>query len=165
MPTRYSTRRGYESWLSNYILPKWGEVSLNDVQARPVELWLQSLQLSPTSSLHIRGLLRVLWDHALWRGSVPTVRNPMELVSVRGATQRLRKPRNLSTEQFQSLLGQFSNNECFRTFVLLAADSVATYLFLVLGVPHAAVWSTIVMTVVILLSVSVLSSYVQWCAP
>lgn len=122
MPQRASTRRGYESWLSNYILPKWGEVSLNDVQARPVELWLQSLPLSPKSRLHIRGLLRVLWDYAMWRGSVPTVRNPMELVSVRGATQRLRKPRNLSVEQFQSLLEQFSNNECFRTFVLLAVS-------------------------------------------
>jgi putative hemolysin len=37
------------------------------------------------------------------------------------------------------------------TFVLLAADSVATELFIRWGVPNAAIWSTIVMTVVILL--------------
>jgi putative hemolysin len=37
------------------------------------------------------------------------------------------------------------------TFVLLAADSVATELFIASGVPHAAVWSTAVMTIVILL--------------
>jgi putative hemolysin len=37
------------------------------------------------------------------------------------------------------------------TVVLLAADSVATYLFILAGVPHAAVWSTIVMTITILL--------------
>ncbi len=37
------------------------------------------------------------------------------------------------------------------TFVLLAADSVATALFIRLGVPHAAVWSTVTMTLVILL--------------
>jgi putative hemolysin len=37
------------------------------------------------------------------------------------------------------------------TFVLLAADSLATYLFLIWDVPHAAVWSTVVMTVSILL--------------
>jgi putative hemolysin len=36
------------------------------------------------------------------------------------------------------------------TFVLLAADSLATYLFLQWGVPNAAVWSTVVMTVAIL---------------
>jgi putative hemolysin len=37
------------------------------------------------------------------------------------------------------------------TFVLLAADSLATYLFVIWGVPRAAVWSTVVMTVSILL--------------
>jgi putative hemolysin len=37
------------------------------------------------------------------------------------------------------------------TVVLLASDSVATYLFIIWGVPHAALLSTIVMTVVILL--------------
>jgi putative hemolysin len=37
------------------------------------------------------------------------------------------------------------------TFVLLAADSLATYLFLRWDVPHGAIWSTVVMTVSILL--------------
>jgi magnesium and cobalt exporter, CNNM family len=37
------------------------------------------------------------------------------------------------------------------TFVLLAADSVATELFIEAGIPHAAIWSTVVMTIVILL--------------
>jgi CBS domain containing-hemolysin-like protein len=37
------------------------------------------------------------------------------------------------------------------TFVLLAADSVATELFIASGIPHAAVWSTVVMTILILL--------------
>lgn len=37
------------------------------------------------------------------------------------------------------------------TAVLLAADSLATYLFIRLGVPHAAIWSTVIMTVAILL--------------
>jgi putative hemolysin len=36
------------------------------------------------------------------------------------------------------------------TFVLLAADSVATYLFILADVPHAAIWSTVTMTVIIL---------------
>ncbi|GAC1542796.1 MAG: hemolysin family protein [Candidatus Velthaea sp.] len=37
------------------------------------------------------------------------------------------------------------------TFVLLAADSVATYVFIQMGIKHAAVWSTVFMTVFILL--------------
>src|SRR5712692_10627944 len=46
MPQRYSTRRSYEVWLKHYILPVWGARPLTDVQARSVELWLQSLELS-----------------------------------------------------------------------------------------------------------------------
>lgn len=37
------------------------------------------------------------------------------------------------------------------TVVLLAADSLATWIFIRNGIPHAAVWSTLVMTVLILL--------------
>ena len=51
MPPRYSTRRSYESWLKNYILPRWGELSITEMKARPVELWLQSLSVSPKSRL------------------------------------------------------------------------------------------------------------------
>lgn len=84
MPQRYSTRRGYERWLRNYILPRWGEQPITEMQARPIELWLQSLPLAPKSKAHIRGMLRVLWDYAMWRGDVSTQRNPVELVTVRG---------------------------------------------------------------------------------
>jgi hypothetical protein len=44
MPTRPSTKRGYEAWLRNHIIPYWGPRLLADMQARPVELWLASLQ-------------------------------------------------------------------------------------------------------------------------
>jgi integrase len=92
MPKRTDTRRAYEVWLRNHILPKWGDCSLTDLQARPVELWLDSLCLSPKSKAHIRGLLSVLWDFAVWRGDLPMQRNPIELVTVKGATKRSRQP-------------------------------------------------------------------------
>jgi putative hemolysin len=37
------------------------------------------------------------------------------------------------------------------TFVLLATDSIATYVFVQLGVPQAPIWSTIVTTIILLL--------------
>ena len=122
MPARHSTRRGYDTWLDNHILPRWGTSPLTDVQARPVELWLQSLVLAPKSKLHIRGLLSVLWDFAMWSDSVPTQRNPMELVSVAGASQRVRKPRSLTVEEFQTLLGTLGKDTCWRTILLLTVS-------------------------------------------
>jgi hypothetical protein len=61
MPQRFSTRYSYDQWLTNHILPHWGEGSITDVQPRPVELWLHSLTLSPKSRVHIRGVLHQLW--------------------------------------------------------------------------------------------------------
>jgi integrase len=83
MPKRLMTRQGYNTWLNHYIVPRWGNCILHELQARPLDLWLQSLNLAPKSKVHIRGLVRVLWDFAMWRGDVPLQRNPMELVACR----------------------------------------------------------------------------------
>jgi integrase len=117
MPKRTDTRRSYEVWLRNHILPQWGGCSLTELQARPVELWLKSLPLAPKSKAHIRGLLSMLWDFAVWRGDVPMQRNPMELVTVKGATKRKRRPRSLSVEEFQRFI--YHLEEPFRTMSLL----------------------------------------------
>jgi hypothetical protein len=34
MPERFSTRLGYEAWLKNHILPRWGGYVLTALQAR-----------------------------------------------------------------------------------------------------------------------------------
>ena len=117
MPKRSDTRRAYEVWLKNHILPRWGDSGLTEIQARPVELWLESLSLAPKSKAHIRGVLSILWDFAMWRGQVATQRNPMELVRVKGATKRTRQPRSLTVGEFQRFIQYL--NEPFRTIALL----------------------------------------------
>jgi integrase len=117
MPKRKDTRRSYEAWLRNHILPKWGDCVLLDLQARPVELWLESLALAPKSRAHVRGLISILWDFAVWREDVPMQRNPMELVTVKGATKRKRQPRSLTVEEFRKFIQHL--DEPFRTMALL----------------------------------------------
>jgi integrase len=46
----------------------------------------------------------------------------MELVSVKGASQRVRKPRSLTVEQFQQLLEILGKDICWRTMLLLAVS-------------------------------------------
>jgi len=87
------------------------------VQARPVELWLQTLTLAPKSRVAVRGLLGILWDFAMWRGDVPTQRSPMELVTIKGASKRTRKPSSLTVEEFQKFVQHLA--EPFRTMALL----------------------------------------------
>ncbi len=73
--------------------------------------------LAPKSKVHIRGVLSILWDFAMWRGDVPTQRNPMELVTIKGATKRTRKPRSLTVEEFQRFVQHLE--EPFRTMALI----------------------------------------------
>ena len=117
MPKRKDTRRSYEVWIRNHVLPKWGDCELSEIQARPVELWLEPLALAPKSKAHIRGMLSILWDFAMWRGDVPTQRNPMELVTVKGATKRKRQPRSLTVAEFRSFVENLT--EPFHTIALL----------------------------------------------
>ena len=117
MPERFSTRYSYEQWLGNHILPRWGEGLITDMQARPVELWLQSLKLSPKSRVAIRGVISLLWDFSMWRGDIPTQRNPMTLVTIKGATKRTKRPRSLTVEEFQKFVHHLE--EPFRTIALV----------------------------------------------
>jgi len=120
MPERFSTRYGYEAWLKNHILPRWADYSFTDLQARPIELWLRSLPLSPKSRVHIRGVIHQLWEFAMWRGEVPPQRNPMSLVTIKGATKRLRKPHNLTEDEFRKFLAHLE--EPIRTISLLCVS-------------------------------------------
>jgi integrase len=117
MPTRRDTRGGYESWLRVYILPKWGEHTITDLQARPVELWLESLPLAPKSKVHIRGILSALWNFAMWKQDVLMRVNPIGLVTIKGASKRIRKPRSLTVEQFRLLMPHL--REPFNTLALM----------------------------------------------
>jgi integrase len=117
MPQRKDTRRGYQSWICVHILPRWGESLITDLQARPVEKWLESLDLAPKSRTHIRGILSSLWNYAMWRQEIPMQVNPITLVTVKGASKRIRQPRSLTVEQFRALISHL--REPFGTMALL----------------------------------------------
>jgi integrase len=117
MSTRASTSHSLKAWLRNHIVPKWGDKPITDLQARPVDLWLNFLPLAPKSKVHIRGVIRELWEYAMYRDDVELQRNPVELVRIKGATKRQRKPRSLTVEEFQKFLAQLEG--AFRTMALV----------------------------------------------
>jgi integrase len=117
MPDRKDTKRTYQSWIRVHILPKWGQSPITELQARPVELWLESLTLAPKSRGHIRGILRSLWNFAMWKQAIPMQVNPISLVTVKGASKRRRQPRSLTVEQFQKLSTEL--HEPHRTIALV----------------------------------------------
>jgi integrase len=118
MPSRQSTARVYRSFLKNHVLPKWADTRIQDVQPRPVELWLRELPLSPKSKTHVRSLMHGLVEFAMWSGLLDISRNPVSLVRNIGATRKVRKARSLTAEQFHALLRELQ--EPFGTMALLS---------------------------------------------
>jgi integrase len=113
MPKRYSTSRSYESWLDNYILPQWRASPITDLKPRPVEQWLDSLQLSPRSKGCVRSLVHAIWDYAMWSDAVPTQANPARLVKVEDVSKRQHQPHPLTMSAFQTFVRHLE--EPFRT--------------------------------------------------
>ena len=93
---------------------------MTELQPRAVELWLKSLPLSPKSRVHIRGAIYQLWDFAMWSEIVSMQRNPVELVTIKDATKRQKKPHSLTVEEFRSFLGQLE--EPIRTVALVCVS-------------------------------------------
>lgn len=112
---RHSTQKAAESWLKSYVLPRWGDAEILDLQPRAVQLWLESLQLATKTRGHIKGLLSCLVNYAMWAGMVPTGTNPITLVTVKGASKRKRKPHNLTVQEFHGMLQRLA--EPFRTMM------------------------------------------------
>jgi len=117
LPSRHSTARMYRSWLRNHILPKWGDLAVAEIQPRPIELWLRELNLSPKSKAHVRGILHLLMEFAMWSGVLEISRNPIDLVVVKGATKRTRQPRSLTVDEFRKFVQHLA--EPFRTMAML----------------------------------------------
>jgi integrase len=114
---RHSTQRVAELWLKKYILPRWGNQQITELQPRPVELWLESLPLAPKTRGHLRELLHRLVDYAMWAGSIPVGTNPVSLVTVRGSSKRRKQPRSLTVAEFHKLANHL--REPFKTMALI----------------------------------------------
>jgi len=95
----------------------WGDTQIEDIQPRPVELWLRELPLSPKSKTYVRSLMHGLVEFTMWSGLLGISRNPISLVQNVGATRRVRKARSLTAEQFHALLKEL--HEPFATMALL----------------------------------------------
>ena len=117
MPTRYSTRVSYQSFIDRYIRPRWAETPITGVKPIAAEAWLTRLKLAPKTRGHIKGLMSVMFKCAQRWELVQN--NPMQSVRVKDVSKRLTRPSVLTADEFHRLLPHV--RDPYRTMVLIAS--------------------------------------------
>jgi integrase len=113
----FSTRKAYQCYFKNWILPMWGPHPLADVRTVAVENWLRSLDLARGTKAKVRNIMSVLFTHAMryeW-----LERNPIKLV--RQSARRETVPEVLTAGEIQGLLRELSGP--YKVMVFLAATT------------------------------------------
>ncbi len=113
----YSTKAGYDCYLSKWIDPRWGDHSLPSVRASEVEEWLSSLQLAQATRSKIRNVMSVVFNHAIRHDLYD--RNPIS--QVRQSAKRRTAPCVLGSAEIQALLAELTGVN--HLLVLLAAST------------------------------------------
>jgi integrase len=114
---RASTREVYEGFLTLHVVPKWGEVRLDQLKTVAVEQWLRSLTMAPATKAKIRNIMSAVFAHGRRYDMIPT--NPIQ--GVRCSAKRLKEPDVLTPEEFDALQRELPLRE--RVMVLLAGTT------------------------------------------
>ena len=112
----YSTKKGYESYLKNWIVPRWGEYMLARMEngiAVHVEEWLGTVTRSRGTKAKLRNIMSAVCTHAIRYGWMAT--NPIRAVRQSAKRERIMEP--LTAEELQRLFAELGPRE--RTLVLL----------------------------------------------
>lgn len=113
----FATIHSTSIYLTNHIVPKWGEAWLSDVRTVEVEEWLHSLSFAPATRSKIRNIMSAVFNHAIryeWMH-----RNP--ITKVRASAKRLREPDVLSPAEFAALVYELPLRE--KAMVMLAGST------------------------------------------
>jgi len=113
----FSTIDNHRLLFKRYIEVRWGGHRLSAIRTMAFEEWLHALPLAPSSKAKLKGIVSVLYNHAIrheWLAFNP-------ISKVRTSQKRLRDKDVLAPEEFQKLVQQLSVRD--RAMVLLIGST------------------------------------------
>jgi integrase len=109
------TKEVYSHQLTKVISPRWGSHRLREVKPIAVETWLSGMQVAPGTRAKTKGVLGVLFQHAMRYGWATT--NPIRLVRQSGMP--LQEEIVLTSIEIAALLSEL--RDPFYTLILLVS--------------------------------------------
>jgi integrase len=109
------TKEVYRHQLTKVISPRWGTHRLKDVQPIAVETWLNGMKVAPGTKAKTKGVMSVLFQHAMRYGWSTT--NPIRLV--RQSALPLQEEVVLVPAEIAALLSEL--RDPFYTLILLVS--------------------------------------------
>ena len=122
----YSTIEGNRRYLQRWIVPRWGSVTISEMEPIVIEDWLRQLgrepyRLANGTRLKIRNIMSAVFRHGMRYGFLPrdAEANPLKYVRQSGRSTKVHTI--LTPEQTMALIGYLQ--EPVRTMVLLDAST------------------------------------------
>jgi integrase len=116
---KFSTTTGYLSVIEQHLRPKWGTVQLTDIRPLAAQEWLKQIDLSRKTRQNIKAVFHRMVELAMLWELMPSQRNPLSLVEIKGGSRRPRRKKMILTpDQFRQILEKL--DEPFRTMVVIA---------------------------------------------
>ena len=131
MPGRPTTAGGYRNYLENYCIPKWGESPLSEIRPMEVWLWLKATPRAGKIKAHVKSVMRQVFEFSMLADLFPVQRNPMDLVTVEGASKRTKAKRVLTYDEWERFIARVTS-EPQRTAIITC---------MCLGIRREEVWA------------------------
>ena len=116
----YSTRKAYQIYIQNWILPKWGEYPPAAIKTVAVEEWLGTLPLAPGTKAKLRNIMSAIFTHAMRNEWL--LQNPIRLV--RQSAKRQSVPDVLTIEEIGAILRELGSGPYYVMTFLAAVTGL-----------------------------------------
>lgn len=129
-PERETTAHSYRSIFAR-IEAKWGSLRIDALAGKTAEVkeWLTTLEtadgkreVSPLYRAQVRNLLHLLCEKAMLWNHLIVDRNPIELIRLKGSSERQKELVVLTVDQYQKLLDDRELPLLVKTMIQLAAS-------------------------------------------